>query len=348
MLRNVLLTGTFGVLALAMSACVSVSQYETDRRATDEKLAKLSADAAKNAAALNALKEAQKKESADMISLKELFENMEYGNLSPNLISRYVDSILPPENATPAQKREFIGNIAGLRVNFNSDKVRLKIVNALVGLGHEYLDDLLSASNSSFCSDAVQRLAKPSDKAKFKQMLQNPQRGRYAVVSLYANLADASDRKDVLALLPSVPELFRCVNRLGIEKEAAGILKQSMLSNPNLSHQYECMDIVLKNLDDADRRNFMDRFWKRKIKLDGNFDSWRALETGLRFVKYGYLPALEYLVENSMMLQRNGRLEALMILIPCDKPGDLKEWFAKNKANLVFNPETIQYELKTK
>lgn len=342
-------------LGVALSACVSTDVYQKERAEMNERITALNAEVAKNATLLAetrkqfrefqecAVRE-KKKEDLESISLRELFDNMEYGNIPAHIVGRYLDLITPPENATREEKRKFIENISGMRINFNSERLRNRITNSLVALGHEYFEDLLvNAVNSQYLRDAAARLAKPSDKPLLKRLLLNSGR-RYAAVNIYISLIDENDKADVLKLLPDVPELFRCVTRLGIEKEAAPVLKKQLLQNRNSN--YEALELVLSQLAPEERQDFMAKYWRFSGSGE-NGDYWRNSEVAIRLARKGFVPAFGYLVENNRMFRNDpNRLNQVLALISVSGMDSLEKWYRENKNHIVFNSEKELYETK--
>ena len=68
----------------------------------------------------------KRKRDLEFISLHELFDLQEYGNIPAPVIGRYLDLITPPPNATAEQKRKFINEISSLHINGNSEKLRIR------------------------------------------------------------------------------------------------------------------------------------------------------------------------------------------------------------------------------
>ena len=342
-------------LGIALSACVSTDVYQKERAEMNERVTALNAEVAKNATLLaetrKQLKEFQecaakekKKQDLEFVSLRELFGNMEYGNIPAHIVGRYLDLITPSANATPDQKRKFIEDISGMRGSFNSKKLRNRITNSLVALGHEYFEDLLAnAANSQYLQDAAARLAKPSDKPLLKRLLLNPGR-RYAAVSIYISLIDESDKADVLKLLPDVPELSRCVTRLGIEKEAVPVLKKQLLQNRNSN--YEILELVLNQLAPEERQDFMAKYWRFSGSGE-NSDYWRNFEVAIRLARKGFVPAFGYFVENNRMFRNDpNRLSQILALTSVSGMDSLEKWYRENRDQIVFNSEKELFEVK--
>ncbi len=358
MLCRLLMPGAAAFLGVALSACVSTDVYQKERAEMNERVTALSAEVARNATLLaetrKQFKEFQecaarekKKEDLESVSLRELFDNMEYGNIPAHIVGRYLDLITPPANATPEQKRKFIENISGMRINFNSERLRNRITNSLVALGHEYFEDLLAnAVNSQYLRDAAKRLAKPSDKPLLKRLLLSSGRQRYPALDIYVSLIDENDKADVLKLLPDVPELSRCVTRLGIEKEAVPVLKKQLLQNRNSN--FEALEVVLNQLAPEERQDFMAKFWS----LYGNIRSntWKC-NLAIMLARKGFVPAFCFLVEKSQDFRKNPNhwkyiWERLQNLTSFTDMDSLEKWYRENKNQIVFNSEKELYEAK--
>lgn len=356
MLCRLLMPGAAAAfLGVALSACVSTDVYQKERAEMNERVTALSAEVARNATLLaetrKQFKEFQecvarekKKKDLESVSLRELFDNMEYGNIPAHIVGRYLDLITPPANAMPEQKRKFIENISGMRINCNSERLRNRITNSLVALGHEYFEDLLvNAASSQFLQDAAKRLVKPSDKPLLKRLMLNPGRS-YTAVNIYISLIDENDKADVLKLLPDVPELSRCVTRLGIEKEAVPILKKQLLQNRNSN--YETLELVLNQLAPEERQDFMANYW-RFSGSGKNGDYWRNFEVAIRLARKGFVPAFGYLVENNRMFRNDpNRLNQVLALNSVSCIDSLEKWYRENKNQIVFNSEKELYEAK--
>ena len=357
MLCRTLMPGAAAFLGVALSACVSTDVYQKERAEMNERVTALSAEVARNATLLAETREQfrdfqecaareKKKQELEFVSLRELFDSTEYGTIPPHIVGRYLDLITPPADATPEQKRKFIENISGMRINLNSVRLRNRITNSLVALGHEYFEDLLVNAAGSHFLNAAKRLAKPSDKPLLKRLMLNSDRQRYPALDIYVSLIDENDKADVLKLLPDVPELSRCVTRLGIEKEAVPILKKQLLQKRNSN--FEGLKVVLNQLAPEERQDFMAKFWS----LYGNIRS-DAVESNLAIMlaQKGFVPAFCFLVENNQKFRRNpdhwkfiwGRLQNLTSFTDMDS---LEKWYRENKNQIVFNSEKELYEAK--
>ena len=351
-----LTAGGAAFLTLVLSACVSTDTFQKDRTEMNERMTALQAEVVRNATlleetrkefrAFQAEAEAEKrKRDLEFISLHELFDLQEYGNIPAPVIGRYLDLITPPPNATAEQKRKFINEISSLRINGNSEKLRIRLINSLVNLGHEYFEDILAhAGNSQYFQEAAARLVRPSDKALLKKMLETNPARRYTVLNLYMNMADASDRADVLRLLPGIPGLASCVKRLGIEKEALPVIKKQLLENRNVTN--ESLNLVLDGLAPAERQAFMEKYWRFTSAGAGNhFDLWRNADTAFTLARKGFLPAFAFLVENRRIFANDtARMNALLLLTPLSDSAMLGKWYEENRGKLVFNSEKGYFE----
>lgn len=357
MLCRTLMPGAAAFLGVALSACVSTDVYQKERAEMNERVTALSAEVARNATLLAETREQfrdfqecaareKKKQELEFVSLRELFDSTEYGTIPPHIVGRYLDLITPPADATPEQKRKFIENIRGMSINLNSVRLRNRITNSLVALGHEYFEDLLVNAAGSHFLNAAKRLAKPSDKPLLKRLMLNSDRQRYPALDIYVSLIDENDKADVLKLLPDVPELSRCVTRLGIEKEAVPILKKQLLQNRNSN--IEALEVVLNQLAPEERQDFMAKFWS----LCGNIRSntWKC-NLAIMLARKGFVPAFCFLVEKSQDFRKNpnhwkyiwGRLQNLTSFTDMDS---LEKWYRENKNQIVFNSEKELYEAK--
>lgn len=355
MLCRTLMPGAAAFLGVALSACVSTDVYQKERAEMNERVTALSAEVARNATLLAETREQfrdfqecaareKKKQELEFVSLRELFDSTEYGTIPPHIVGRYLDLITPPADATPEQKRKFIENIRGMSINLNSVRLRNRITNSLVALGHEYFEDLLVNAAGSHFLNAAKRLAKPSDKPLLKRLMLNSDRQRYPALDIYVSLIDENDKADVLKLLPDVPELSRCVTRLGIEKEAVPILKKQLLQNRNSN--YETLELVLNQLAPEERQDFMANYW-RFSGSGKNGDYWRNFEVAIRLARKGFVPAFGYLVENNRMFRNDpNRLNQVLALNSVSCIDSLEKWYRENKNQIVFNSEKELYEAK--
>ena len=109
--RYTLTAGGAAFLTLVLSACVSTDTFQKDRTEMNERMTALQAEVVRNATlleetrkefrAFQAEAEAEKrKRDLEFISLHELFDLQEYGNIPAPVIGRYLDLITPPPNAT--------------------------------------------------------------------------------------------------------------------------------------------------------------------------------------------------------------------------------------------------------
>ncbi len=362
------------ILLAAMTGCVSVSEYTRQTEFYRNELSAKSKQHSELAAKLavtqaecenrklelaklsTRLEEAEKKNLTlketlvrienEYIPVSEIIENTEY-NIPTSVLTRYLKQITPPPEASPAEKRKFIHAVGQLNDSINSNYLRQKITASLIALGREYFKDMLPYMDKSFFQQAATVLATPADKPALKDILMNQNRsGRYGLVSLYASMVDASDKADVMKMLPENPNLFPCIAKLGIEKEALPIVKKWILEKGNTSPQ--CFEIVLKYSSDKEAGEFLDTFWLSSLKNpeSSRFGGYN-LELLLYLAQKGYTPAFIRLVETASAFGNDPyRVGRILALGPTGSLNDLTEWVRRNRDSLEFDKEKTQYTAK--
>jgi|GEM_PF-2742614 len=375
-MRTPIICAAFVSLSV-LTGCVSVSEYTSQAEfyrnelsAKDKQQAELAAKLAVCQAELQAAKvelaklsvrleetekksvilkkeqaELQEKIEQEYIPVTEIIENTEYNIPSP-VLARYIKQVTPSPNASPAEKRKFIHAVGQLNDGINSNYLRQKISASLIALGHDYFNEMLPYMDKSFFQQAAAVLATPADKSALKAMLMNPNRNnRYGLVNIYASLVDESDKADVLKMLPQNQNLFSCVTKLGIEKEAMPYVKQWILEGGNTSTQY--FEIVLKNSSEKEAKEFLDKFWQYYLMNTARNHWGHNMELLQYLAQKGFTPAFVRMVETAPAFgndpYRTGRILALG---PTGTIADLMEWVRKNKDSLVFDKEKNQYTLK--
>ncbi len=330
-----------------LAAKLTVSQAEL--QAVKMELAKLSVrleEAEKKSLALKKEQsELREKIEQEYIPVMEVIENTEY-NIPPAILARYIKQVTPSANASPAEKRNFIHAVGRLNDNINSNYMRQKIAASLIALGHDYFNDMLPYMDKSVFQQAAAVLATPADKPAIKALLMNPNRnGSYGLINIYVSMVDDSDKADILKMLPQNPNLFPCITKLGLEKEALPIVKQWILGKRNFSTQY--FDIVLKNGSEKENEEFLIDFWRSFSKTPESSHFGYNMEILQYLAQKGFTPAFVRLVETAPVYGNDPyRIGRILALGPTGSIADLMEWVRKNKDSLVFDKEKSQYKLK--
>ena len=356
--KTLFLPGGILLAAALLPACVSSKSGS----AMERQIGELKAESARNAAHLAELQKQltelkaknsqQEKLKTEYISIRKLFENMEYGNIPPEIVKQYLDLITPPANAPKEAKLKFIEEIARLRINFNSERIRSRILMTLVNhIGHEYFTDMVAAAaennNSYWLQEAARQLVKPSDKPFLKQnMVFNSSMGSICR-DLFCRVADASDKEDVLRILSGNPTLWQCAARLGLQKEAASILKKQVLAGHHARGNMNMTNFILEHLQGKEREDFMNRYW---AYADNPRDPWIFIQTGLMLAKHGYVPAFislgEKINDALLAMYNQNTSRELLTMTPCRTLSELSKWAKQNKEKIVFNSESRSFELK--
>ncbi len=374
-MRTPIICASFVSLA-ALTGCVSVSEYtkqadsyRNELSAKERQQAELAAKLTVSQAELQAAKVelaklsvrleetekksvALKKEQAELrekieqeyIPVIEVIENTEY-NIPPAILARYLKQVTPSANASPAEKRNFIHAVGRLNDNYNSNYLRQKIAASLIALGHDYFNDMLPYMDKSVFQQAAAVLATPADKPAIKTLLMNPNRNnRYGLVNIYASLVDESDKADVLKMLPQYQNLFSCITRLGIEKEAVPYIKK-WIEGGNTSIPY--FELVLKNSSEKETKVFFGNFWLSYLTNTSRNHWGNNMEILQYLAEKGFTPAFVRLVETAPVYGNDPyRIGRILALGPTGSIADLAEWVRKNKDSLVFDEGKKQYKLK--
>lgn len=293
-----------------------------------------------------------KQQLADSIGIVDLFQyNLENNQINSILVQRYLDRIAMPEKPTREQIRAYLKGIMNLKnLYYNSDKVRARIGMDLVGIGREHMDLLFPCLEFQPVQEAVSQLARPSDKPVFLQMLDDRNsRNRYAALNLYRRFADASDKNDILLRLETNSELISLVTRLGFEKEALPILLRMLDQNPN--YFSSIMPILVRHLPEKECLPFFERYWNLvRMESSMNRDPYRPINAAMELLRFGYVPAFVFAVENLDLMPRynSSFLPQVLMLAPASvqKKEVLQKWIKDNADKIIYNNEKKQFDVK--
>jgi len=349
--KILILPGVILAGALISGGCASTESG----RAMERQIAELKTESARNTAALTEIRKQlaelkeqkenqEKRQKAEFVSLRELFENLEFGNIPAPLIQRYLDLITPPENASREAKLKYIDNVAMLRVN--TERLRTRIINSLTALGHDCFEEMVRrAPNSAWVQEAARQLVQPADKPFLKRMMnenKNSPAG-YLCRNLFLQLADDSDKADILQILKKNPDSFwQTAVQLGLEKETAAVLKEQMLMGKYCNSSM--ITFILKHLTEEERQKIMARIWE-------NANHRNDVNTIVLLAKNGYAPAFAWLLvklpEYCLKNHHSQWLPVeLLAMTPCRDFEEMTDWCRKNRDSLAFNPKTRRYEVK--
>ena len=349
--KLLILPGVILAAALISGGCASTESG----RAMERQIAELKAESARNTAELTEIRKQlaelkeqkdnrEKRQQTEFVSLRELFENMEYGNIPAPLVQRYLDLITPPENASREARLKYIDNVAMLRINVHSERLRTRIINSLTALGHDFFEEMVRrAPNSAWIQEAVRQMVLPADKPFLKRMMNENSQTGYLCRNLFFQLADDSDKADILKLLKKNPDsVWQTAVRLGLEKETAAILKEQMLMGKHCNSSM--LTFILKHLTDEERQKIMARIWE-------NANHRNDMNTIILLAKNGYAPAFAWLfVKLPEYILKNHHSQwlsvELLAMTPCRTFEEMADWCRKNRDSLVFDPKTRRYEVK--
>lgn len=275
------------------------------------------------------------------IDIVELFsDHIQHSSFSKSLVSRYLKCIALPQNPTREQVIEYINSVYQLRnINTNSsDMIRANIILSIQNIGHDYLPDLMPFIDYSYISDGVKTIIQPSDKQMlFKYATAKNSNSAYQAMNLYLDFVDESDKETIIKLLPENTNLVSVIRRLGLEKEAAPILKEKFLKRQNINNYDTALEIVMNNIDEKERSDFIEKVW-RNLRQQRRNDFWGVQQYANIFASYGYLPAFEFMADNVGQFRHDQhRQNQLVMLTPVNSYDEFLTWYKANKGKLKFN-----------
>ncbi len=289
-----------------------------------------------------------KNQQERQIDLVELFdEHIQHSSFSKSLISRYLKCIALPPHPTREQVIEYINALYQLRnINTNSgDLIRANVILAVQNMGRDYLPDLMAFIDYSYICDGVRAIIIPADKEMLLRYATTPNsNSAYQAMSLYLNFVDENDKETIIKMLPEHTNLVSVVKRLGLEKEAAPILKEKFLKRQSINNYDVALEIVMNNIDEKERTDFMEKIWRAMRQQQRN-DFWGVYQYANNFASYGYVPAFEFMADNIGQFRHDQqRQNQLVMLSPVGTFEEFLTWYKANKGKLKFNQSKGIYE----
>ncbi len=259
-----------------------------------------------------------------------------------------------PKKPDKKNIKEYIWNVQTASPNQNCFSPHDMQVALLKKVGHANIDLLIKALN----------------------MRSGPRfNSRYHLEYAIKDMAEPSDKEMIIKALPFSTTLIDVIVRYGWEKdvrkilidkllytqylptawiaavagfqdpETYDLLKKYFISNGDRIGVYEVIkDLPGIKLDDA-----VDEAWKM-AKCQENND-WQKFNTSMVAVEYGNKEALEYLLNNyaNPRFSYHAMKSRRIIKDHVDFKGsnyEIKNWFNKNKQNIVFDKNDKKFKLK--
>lgn len=325
--------GISGLLLLTGCASPSLS----------ERVAKLESETAE-------IKRQLAAKSPESVTLEDLFSTYThayYNGVSPTLVKRYLDTVELPQNPTPAQVDAYLVKLASVSRYNNDDSMQIFFVGKLTAIGEANLSKLvpLLDNNQAYYRAFVQLGGGERKDLMVQALKQN--RNNTSLVALYGESVDPSDAGQVLAMLDRHPGLIAAVKKLKLEKQALPILREKLLETTgsnSFNYEVEWLKTALDAMDPPAAVAFTEQYWKKMDLATSRYENWGIIQRALVLASRGYLPAFQYLGDNSAYFQNREFFQKTASLADC-RPEEFAVWYAKNRNQLVLNPATGRYQV---